>query len=328
MMSAKKIIAQLLELLFFGVASYFMLRVSTALVVGLTVLYLLVRAKDHWAIRLIQAFVGWGVYALSTSAWAFDAMGVYALTFLVTARISNRFSIASPHQKREGYDQILSTLAHEIRTPLTIMQTTQSVLMEQSGGKLNDLQQKFMESMYINTQRLITFSEQLLSFIKLGKDWELDMSKSIDLKVLVRQTLEILQPQLTIRKQEVSLQFPALLAHAKADEAWIRQVLINLIHNASKNTKDGGLIIVSVTQDDQQIVTSVTDNGQGIALAGREALFQEFFQERKDPHQDGFGLGLSIVRSIIAKHHGHVYISSSPNQGTMVSFSLLSGTPW
>ncbi len=131
-----------------------------------------------------------------------------------------------------------STLAHEIRTPLTIMQTTQSVLMEQKRGKLNEQQQKFMESIYINTQRLITFSEQMLTLIKLGKDWEPDMTKSVDLKLLVRQVIETLQPQLSIRKQEVSLQFPALLSHPRADEAWIRQVLINLIHNASKNTKE------------------------------------------------------------------------------------------
>ena len=327
-MNARLVGRQILELVLASLGTCLLLSVSKTLVVGCTVLYLALRPANRWQIRLVRTLLLWGVYALVSSSRALDVLTVYAGASIVAAWTDRRIRWNRKHRTQPGYEQLLSTLAHEIRTPLTIMQTTQSVLMEQSAGKLNEQQQKFMESIYINTQRLITFSEQMLTLIKLGKDWEPDMTKSVDLKLLVRQVIETLQPQLSIRKQEVSLQFPALVSHPRADEAWIRQVLINLIHNASKNTKEGGLIIVSVTQDDRQIVTTVTDNGQGIELAGREALFQEFFQERKDSQQDGFGLGLSIVRSIIAKHQGKVYITSTPNQGTMVSFSLRVGAPW
>lgn len=327
-MNARLVGRQILELVLASLGTCLLLSVSKILVVGCMVLYLALRPTDRWVVRLVRTLLLWGVYALVSSSRALDVLAVYAVAFTVTTWTDRQIRWNRKHRTQPGYEQLLSTLAHEIRTPLTIMQTTQSVLMEQSAGKLNEQQRKFMESIYINTQRLITFSEQMLTLIKLGKDWEPDLTKSVDLKLLVRQVIETLQPQLSIRKQEVSLQFPALVSHPRADEAWIRQVLINLIHNASKNTKEGGLIIVSVTQDDRQIVTTVTDNGQGIELAGREALFQEFFQERKDSQQDGFGLGLSIVRSIIAKHQGKVYISSTPNQGTMVSFSLRVGAPW
>jgi len=327
-MNAKVVGKQILELFLVAVATCLLLLISKTLVVGFTVLYLALRPTNRWVIRLVRSLSSWGIYALFSASWALEVLVVYVAAFAAATWTVRLISSNRKQQSQPGYEQLLSTLAHEIRTPLTIMQTTQSVLMEQSAGKLNELQQKFMESIYINTQRLITFSEQMLTFIKLGKDWEPDVTKSIDLRLLIRQVLDTLQPQLSIRKQEVSLQFPALLSHPRADEAWIRQVLINLIHNASKNTKEGGLIIISVTQDDQQIVTTVTDNGQGIELAGREALFQEFFQEREDPGQDGFGLGLSIVRTIIGKHHGKVYITSIPDQGTMVSFSLRIGAPW
>lgn len=225
---------------------------------------------------------------------------------------------------REAYDRMLATLAHEIRTPLTIMQTTENVLMEQIPGPLNARQKKFLESIYINTQRLITFSENMLTLLKLERDWKPDTAKTIDLRLLIRQVADAMEPMITIRNQQIKCTFPSLVSRPKADEAWIRQVLINLIHNASKHTDEEGTILISVTQDDQQVVVTVTDNGRGLLGEERETLFREFYQENGDiqAYQDGFGLGLSIVRTIIERHQGHVYITSSKQMGTMVSFTL------
>ncbi len=224
----------------------------------------------------------------------------------------------------KAYDRMLATLAHEIRTPLTIMQTTENVLIEQIPGPLNDRQKKFLESIYINTQRLITFSENMLTLLKLEQDWRPDLSKTIDLRILTRQVIEMVQPMVQLRNQKIRYTFPSMAAHPRADEAWIRQVLVNLIHNASKHTEEHGTIMISLTQDDEQVVVTVSDNGQGLEGEGRETLFKEFYQEEHElkTYQDGFGLGLSIVRAIIEKHHGNVYITSSKNLGTMVSFNL------
>jgi signal transduction histidine kinase len=138
-----------------------------------------------------------------------------------------------------------------------------------------------------------------------------------------------MQPLLNQRRQQIRYTFPALLARPKADEPWIRQVMVNLVHNASKHTNEGGLVIISVTQDDEQVVVTVTDNGKGLIGTGREELFKEFFQEQPNSTsgQDGFGLGLTIVRSVIESHGGKVYIGSSPNLGTMVSFTLPAEAP-
>ncbi len=225
---------------------------------------------------------------------------------------------------KKAYDHMLATLAHEIRTPLTIMQTTENVLLEQIPGPLNERQKQFLESVYMNTQRLIAFSENMLTLIKIEDDWKPDLSKNVDLRVLTKQVVDTVRPMLDMRRQHIKYSFPSLLAKPKADEAWIRQVLINLVHNASKHTEENGVIIISCTQDDKQVVVTVTDNGLGVVGEGRELLFKEFYQERSrvETYQDGFGLGLSIVRSIIQKHRGDVYITSSKDLGTMVSFNL------
>jgi two-component system phosphate regulon sensor histidine kinase PhoR len=224
---------------------------------------------------------------------------------------------------KEAYDRMLATLAHEIRTPLTIMQTTQNVLISQVPGPLNPRQLKFMESIYINTQRLITFSENMLSLIKLQQEWKPNLSSTIDLRALVKQVVEAMQPMIDLKRQQIQYSFPALLSRPKADETWIHQVLVNLVHNASKHTDEGGLILITTTQDDEQVVVTVTDNGQGLIGSSRTTLFEEFYQENQQgAYQDGYGLGLSIVRTIIERHGGHVYITSSKELGTMVSFTL------
>jgi len=225
---------------------------------------------------------------------------------------------------KEAHQHMLATLAHEIRTPLTIMQTTENVLMEQIPGPLNARQRKFMESIFINTHRLITFSENMLTLLKMEQDWQPDLSKPIDLRLLIRQVSDTMQPMLLVKKQQIKCSFPSLLSRPKADEAWIRQVLINLIHNASKHTDEQGSILITVTQDDRQVVVTVTDTGHGLLGSERETLFKEFYQENQDKreYQDGFGLGLSIVRAIIERHHGKVYITSTKEMGTMVSFNL------
>ena len=229
----------------------------------------------------------------------------------------------------ESQNHMLSTLAHEIRTPLTIMQTTENILLEQIPGPLNERQRKFLESIYLNTQRLIHFSENMLASIKMDRGWVPDLSSTIDLRLVTKQVVDIMQPLLNQRRQQIRYTFPALLARPKADEPWIRQVMVNLVHNACKHTNEGGLIIISVTQDDEQVVVTVTDNGKGLIGAGREELFKEFFQEQPNSTsgQDGFGLGLTIVRSVIESHGGKVYIGSSPNLGTMVSFTLPAEAP-
>lgn len=224
----------------------------------------------------------------------------------------------------EARNQMLATLAHEIRTPLTIMQSAEGVLLEGMPGPLNERQRKFLESIHANTQRLINFSENMLAVIKMDRGWAPDLSKSVDLRRVTRQVMEMMQPLTEQRRQQIRASFPSMLAKPRGDEAWIRLVLVNMVHNAYKHAEDGGLILVSVTQDDEWVVLTVSDNGEGLAGTGRDILFKEFYQERPDSEtgREGFGLGLAIVRYVVDRHGGRVYVTGSPALGTMISFTL------
>ena len=217
-----------------------------------------------------------------------------------------------------------SMLAHEIRTPLTIMQTTTGLLLEEIPGPLNTRQTQFVKSNYEYTQRLITFSENMLTLLKFEKEFELKEHEKINIRRITQDIVAFFGPLLQIKRQTIRYTFPALLNNPIGDESLIRQVFINLIHNAVKHTKEGGYIVISVTQDDFQMVVSISDNGSGVEGEGRENLFKEFYQENgaSEEFQDGFGLGLSIARQIIQKHGGDVYITSVKDTGTIVSFTL------
>ena len=252
----------------------------------------------------------------------------FSLLFLLNASLPMLVLLCENYKKKRkgsaSRTSLQSILAHEIRTPLTIMQTTTNLLMEEIPGPLNARQKQFVQSNYEYTQRLITFSENMLTLLKFDKEFELTKREKINIRLITQDMVAFFGPLLAIKGQTIRYSFPALLNYPLGDESLIRQVFINLIHNAVKHTKEGGYIVISVTQDDDQMVVSITDNGEGVPGDGREALFREFYQEKgaSEEFQDGFGLGLSIARQIIQKHGGNVYITSMKDKGTMVSCTL------
>lgn len=221
-------------------------------------------------------------------------------------------------------NRMISTLAHELRTPLTVMQTTTAVLLEERTGPLTDRQKRFLESMHDNTHRMIRFTESVLADIKVEREWMPIGNRHLDLRRIIRQVGTTMQPVLDERGQSLRITFPSLLSRPRGNETWIHHVLTNLIHNAAKHAGRDGTIVISVTEQDDYVVVTVSDNGHGLVTTGRERLFEEFYQKdpRSEVSHDGTGLGLAIVRNVIERHGGKVYVTTAPGLGTMVSFTL------
>ena len=240
------------------------------------------------------------------------------------SQLGIRSRVEELETKLEERNRVLSTIAHELRTPLTVMQTTTALLLEESAGPLSRRQREFLESMSGITGEMVRFVEGILAEIKVDRAWMPLDARPLDLRRIIRRVRTAMQPLLDERGQTLQTTVPSLLARPQGNETWIHHVLTNLVHNAAKHAGEGGTIVVSVTEHDECVAVTVSDNGHGLVTTGRERLFEEFYQEEpvSDAAFEGTGLGLAIVRNVIERHGGRVYVTTAPGLGTMVSFTL------
>ena len=224
----------------------------------------------------------------------------------------------------EGKNKLLSTLSHELRTPLAVIKTSTEIILEERPGMINSTQKKFLTAVLDNTMRMVRFVDTILASIKVEYAWFRMNKKPMDVRSVIKKVCNELLPFISSREQELKYTYPNLISRTIADENWIQQVLINLIHNASKHIGINGRIIISVTENEQCIVVSVSDDGSGIVNQEKSKIFSEFYQgsESEDENMDGVGLGLSIVKNVIEKHDGKVYVGSVAGLGTTLSFTL------
>ena len=224
----------------------------------------------------------------------------------------------------DNKNKLLSTLTHELRTPLAVIKTSNELIMEERPGPLNETQKSLISSSLENTKRLNALVENILSQVKVEFAWFSIKQQPLDIRTIIRKTALDIKPYLETRKQTLRYHYPALLSKTLGDRRWLEQVLLNLIHNGSKNSPENSELTITVQENEQCIVVSVHDRGMGIENREISQVFNEFYQST-NPAKDlneGAGLGLTIVKDIIEKHKGKVYISSLPRTGTTVSFTL------
>lgn len=224
----------------------------------------------------------------------------------------------------ETRNSMLSTLAHEVRTPLTVIQTSSALMLEERPGSLTGDQKRLMQQIDSGVARLIHFSDNLIASIKVDQGWfSLDL-RPVDLRKVIKSVAGHVQPLLTQRKQELKMKFPSLLSKVPGDKQWLEQVMVNLIHNAAKYADPGGLIDIAVRENEQWVVVSIGDNGAGIGGDERFQVFSEFYQANHwgAAQLNGSGLGLAIVKRVVQRHGGDVYVGSVESIGTIISFTL------
>jgi len=232
--------------------------------------------------------------------------------------------IDAQQKQIDGKNKLLSTLSHELRTPLAVIKTSTEIILEERPGEINATQKRFLTAVLDNTMRMVRFIDTILASIKVEYAWFRMNKKLMDVRPVIKKVCNELLPLISSRDQELKYTYPHLLSRTIADEKWIQQVLINLIHNASKHVGDKGRIVISVTENEQCVVVSVSDDGSGIINQEKPKIFYEFYQgsESEDENKDGVGLGLSIVKNVIEKHDGKVYVGSVAGLGTTLSFTL------
>ncbi len=221
--------------------------------------------------------------------------------------------------------KFFNNVAHELRTPLTLMSGhMESMLAERFGG-LNENQRKSLLVAKNNSKRLLDMVSELLDLGKLESSKMELHSKPIMLKPFLDRiffTFESLayQFQITLRLNYT------LDAHLVVliDQKKMEKVFNNLIHNALKFTPREGEITFTISQEKEQILFEVADNGMGIPAEEVEKVFDRYFQTEKEnaPAQGGTGIGLSIAKEFAKLHNGNIDVVSEEGKGSAFTIRL------
>ena len=224
--------------------------------------------------------------------------------------------------------EFVANVSHELRTPLTAIQGYLETLL---GGALEERAnaRRFVDIAFRHTERLGRLLNDLtdLSNIELGKV-SLRLAP-VRLAEVVGSVLDLVRPKATAGRVGliIDIEPPDLGAHADHDR--LAQILINLVDNAVKYTREGGWVTVRARAlGDRRVEVRVRDTGIGIPRADLPRITERFYRVDKARSRElgGTGLGLAIVKHLVLAHGGELSITSEEGEGTTVRFTLATTT--
>jgi signal transduction histidine kinase len=171
-------------------------------------------------------------------------------------------------------------------------------------------------------RRMRTLMEDLLSAGSIQSGHFVVAPRKAELQAILAEALEAVGPSIEARGQRLESDVPADAAAVMADTRYARQVLSNLLANASKYSPEQSVIRVVARPVANMVRISVEDQGRGIAPEQQVGLFERFYRVRMDNDAPGVGLGLAIAKGIVEAHGGSIGIDSAPGNGTCVWFTL------
>ena len=217
--------------------------------------------------------------------------------------------------------QLLSTVSHELRTPLASIKGFATTLLRQDVRWDEATQRDFLRIIEEEADRLTELIDNLLDMSQVEAGALRVKKESAQLRQLIREVVDEMRMRTEAHYFVVDL--PSELPRVWADVRRIRQVLTNLIGNAIKYTK-GGQISVACEVEQEWVVISVSDQGEGIPPEYLDKVFERFFQVdgASTRRVGGSGLGLSIARGIVEAHNGKIWVESTVGQGSTFRFTL------
>ena len=254
---------------------------------------------------------------LTNLIYTFTAVGLLMLIILYfTSRFFANRSIAPVREAFDKQKQFIADASHELKTPLTIINTNADVLLSNSDDTIGN-QAKWLQYIKSETQRMTRLTNDLLYLT------EMDDSRTgmIYSKFNMSDAVEniILTMEAVIFEKNISFDYniePELTVLGNSEQ--IKQVVMILLDNAVKYTNPKGAVTVSLKKQNNDVLLSVSNTGEGIAAEHLTRIFDRFYRtdNSRARKQGGYGLGLAIAKSIIDQHKGRIYAKSTAGEST------------
>lgn len=217
----------------------------------------------------------------------------------------------------------LANMSHELRTPLNAILGFSEMMMNHTFGALgHEKYDEYMKDVHTSAGHLLEIINEVLDMSKIEAGRiELDESE-VDMDNLLGAVTRMMVSRVFDTDIEVALDIKGPIANLRGDQRLIRQILINLVTNAIKFSKDKGLIKIEASMTDEgEMEIVVQDQGVGIPKDKIEQAMQPFgqvFDRAENAHEQGTGLGLPLAKAMVEMHQGTLRLESDVGQGTSV----------
>ena len=248
-----------------------------------------------------------------------DVKGNYEVEAIVDSVNNMLDDMRSTEQRRQEF---VSNVSHELKTPLTSMKVLAESLVGQQGLP-EELYQEFLHDINSEIDRENEIITDLLNIVRLDrKEGEMQIAQ-VSINELLEIVMRRLRPIAKERNVEMIFEsFRSVLA--EVDEVKMSLVFTNLIENAIKYNKDGGMVKVSLNADHRYFYVRVEDTGIGIPEEAKKYIFDRFYRVDKARSREtgGTGLGLAITKSAVMMHKGNIKVSGKEGEGSVFTVRI------
>jgi signal transduction histidine kinase len=263
--------------------------------------------------------------------WILSALADLASVALENARLSGEVRVDMEERLRasesatSAKDRALSTLAHDIRSPLGAIEGYCAIMENEMYGPINDKQREALSRIRMSGRHLLSLLDNVMDMARLNAGVGTVVMNPLRITDVARDAVDIMMPGADARTQTLTLNVadaPIVLG----DDARLRQVLVNLIGNAVKFTPEQGQIRVTTMfigeGYDQMGAVRIEDTGAGISPDERASIFEPYYRSENTAVAPGIGLGLAISYALIRQMGGDIDVESELGVGSSFTVRL------
>ncbi len=283
--------------------------------------------KQKYGVLVLETIRGPAIFSEDDMPFVQSIADLIALA-IDRDRLAARADVIREERRAERLrSEVLATLSHELRLPLTAIQGYSSALLMDEVDWSDEKRKEFLHLIEDESTNMQIMLRDILDSSLIDVDQLIMERQPIRLQNIAREVAAEIQFRTEIHRLLVD--FPADFPILDADPRWIKQAFRNILDNAIKYSPDGGLIVVRGEMRSADVVVIVADQGIGISPEDLIPLFAKYFRVKSasNLHVPGTGLGLPIARAIVEAHGGRIWAESKYGEGTTIYFSLPLANP-
>ena len=239
--------------------------------------------------------------------------------------------ISEQMEMERAKSELLATISHELRTPMTSIKGAFGLLLSNAAGEIPEKARDMLSIGYRNADRLVMIINDILDIEKIAADQMPFELETAPLAEVINEAVAANEQFADRFDVKVTIDERDLETRASYDFGRTLQVLTNLLSNAAKFSPPGGEVIVSVSEAGGAVRVSIKDQGQGLSPEAQEKVFERFSQISTASNRGvaGTGLGLNIARAIMEKQGGRIGVNSNLGEGSTfyIEFPALQSGP-